>query len=117
MNDIINIYLSFIPLFEKLININEKYGEHIINIESYKHIKFIFELWSKILKQQNSFFFVDINEYMNFISRNINYLKHLAQNTKNQENIYYESSEKLLAKKRELFKKKIQKIGNFPLMI
>ena len=87
MNDIINIYLSFIPLFEKLININEKYGEHVINIESYKHIKFIFELWSKILKQQNSFFFVDINEYMNFISRNINFLKHLAQNTKNQENI------------------------------
>ena len=72
----------------------------------YKLIKFIFELWSKILKQQNSFFFVDINEYMNFISRNINFLKHLAQNTKNQENIYYESSEKLLAKKRELFKKK-----------
>ena len=112
MNDIINIYLSFIPLFEKLININEKYGEHVINVESYKLIKFIFELWSKILKQQNSFFFVDINEYMNFISRNINYLKHLAQNTKNQENIYYESSEKLLAKKRELFKKKDTKNWN-----
>jgi hypothetical protein len=60
MTEVINRISSFVPLFESLINLSEKFRDHPINIESYKQIKLIFELWSKILKQQDSFFFLKL---------------------------------------------------------
>ena len=105
MTEVINRISSFVPFFESLINLSEKFRDHPINIESYKQIKLIFELWSKILKQQDSFFFFEINEYMNFIKGNLNYMKELVQNTQIMQYNYYESSENLLSNKRELFKK------------
>ena len=105
MVEVIDRVLSFVPLFESLINLGEKFGDHWINIESYKQIKLIFEAWIKVLKKQDSFFFYEIYDYMNFILGNLNYMKELVQNTKNMQYNYYESSQNLLSKKRELFKR------------
>ena len=114
MTEIINRVLSFVPLFENLININEKFGDHFINVESYRQIKSIFELWAQILKKQDSFFFYEINEYLSFILGNYNYMKLLFENTKTTQKNYYESSTKLLSNKRELFKKKDTLKWNLP---
>ena len=105
MNEIINVMSSFIPLLDNFINLNQKNRDLFINIESYKQIKSIFNLWSKVLEIQNDFFCCDINEYFDFINNNLNYMNQLVQNTQDYQNNYYESSQKLISKKRELFKK------------
>lgn len=112
MNETINQFLNFIPLFDNLIKIVEKNDDHLINIESFKKIKSIFDFWVKILKKQESFFFEDINEYFKFISGNTNYTNKLIQNVENLQSIYYEASNQLISTNKEFLENQNNNIWN-----
>ena len=113
MNIVINRLISFSPLFEKLIKISSKYYDDNTTIESYKQIKHLFESWANTLKEQNSFFFIDMKEYFTFLDGNYHHVRDLVQVVENHKSNYYKLSKSLIAKKIELFKR--QETSNWQL--
>ena len=113
MNIVINRLTTFSDMFDRLIKISMKYYDDVATIESYKKIKYLFESWTNTLKQQNSFFFIDIKEYFKFLEGNYHHIRELVQNVENQKANYYKISKSLIAKKIDLFKK--QETSNWQL--
>ena len=105
MNTVINRFLSFSPLFDKLIKISTTFLEDNIIIESYKQMQNLFNSWADILKRQNSFFCNDIKEYLKIISGNYHHMRELVQVVESQKYNYYKLSKNLMSKKIDLFKK------------
>ena len=102
---VINRIESFIPLFNKLIKIGTKYYDDNTTIESYKQMKFLFESYSGILKQQSAFFYNDVKEHLRFMSDTFHNTKELTLAVETHKANYYKLSKNLIAKKMELFKK------------
>ena len=105
MNTVISRFLSFSPLFDKLIKICTNYSEGNVIIESYKQMQNIFNSWADILKRQNAFFCNDIKEYLKFLSGNYHHIRDLTQIVETQKYNYYKLSKSLISKKVDLFKK------------
>ena len=105
MNTVISRFLSFSPLFDKLIKISTTFLEDNIIIVSYKQMQNIFNSWADILKRQNSFFCNDIKEYLKIISGNYHHMRDLVQVVESLKTNYYKLSKNLMSKKIDLFKR------------
>ena len=105
MNTAINRVLSFAPLFDKMKKISATFLESKVIVESYNQMKNIFNTWADTLKKQNSFFMIDVKEYLKLLSGNYHHMRELIQIVELQKTNYKKIANNLISKKKDLFRK------------
>ena len=94
-------------LWEKLINLNTKYHkDNNYEKEIYSQMKNMFNIIEKFFKKENDLLKMDIKEYFNFFSNNINNCELIFKKADEYKRIYSKEEKDLISLKNELFNKK-----------
>ena len=92
-------------IWEQIYKSSEKYFDHNMSCECYKHVSNLFKSWSGILKQQNNVVNVDLREHFKFIRKNFVSMKDLSNSIETYRSNYQKASKNLIAKKDDLFRR------------